>query len=82
MRHIRGRRDTCGRLAGGGVTRAADWLIAFICVYMCEYVCKCVYVCEYVCICVYVCISVYMCVTRAADEGGGVTRAADWWGEV
>ena len=66
MRQIRGRRDTCGRLAGGGVTRAADWLIALICVYMCEYVCICVYVCVNVCMCVnmcvYACICVYMCV--------------------
>ena len=75
MRQIRGRRDTCGRLAGGGVTRAADWLIALICVYMCEYVCICVYMCVYVCMCVnmcvYVCILViYSQLSKSRPRGG------------
>ena len=44
------------QMVGGGVTRAADWLIALIFVYVCEYVCICVYVCK----CVYVGEYVYM----------------------
>ena len=58
--------DTCGRLgggvtcagdlAGGGVTRAADWLIVLICVYMCEYMCICVYVSVNVFMCANMCV--------------------------
>ena len=77
----------CGRLVGGGVTRAADLLIALIFVYMCENVCICVYVCKcvYVCRYVYMRVFVYMCVylcDMCSRSGGCVTRAADWRGEV
>ena len=64
------------QIGGGGVIRAADWLIALICVYMreyvWEYVCICVYLVVNRCMCVnmcmvYMCVYAYRCSTRAAD---------------